>query len=371
MALAQAPSLDGSVYLPVFGVFLPLGDTLAAGESLAFSYIGKMSGRATDWTDRPFLAHFRYRSFGADGTAGAWTVLDDDQVAPLQITADATAKYVRVLMPMDVQAGVPFTIAIVATDHYGNPRTITGTVDLTGALVESVEFHDEWRKELTGVTVATPGFFKIVPTFAGARSIYHYASAWPTPPSALRLLGDVHSHSGDGGAQRKFIGAFEPGDHNGLFSRTHDALRYMHEVAGLDFGAVSEHSARFDGYAPPAEVAADPVFATGGACAGAGRAVPGLDNWWPRQQGIVADFDRGASGQFVAFPAYEWHGTHTKVGDRSPLHRVVLFHDFVADLVRAPLPMLPGDIVNVPPQCIIKFLADTGFTPDRALVGRT
>src|SRR5207244_3547434 len=139
----------------------------------------------------------------------------------------------------------------------------------------------------------------------------------------------VHSHSGDGGAQRKFIGAFLPGDHKGLFTRTHDALRYMHEVAGFDFGAVSEHSVRSDAYAPPPAVAADAMFQTGGPCAGAGSPIAALGNWWPRQQGIVADF-AAANASFIAFPAYEWHAAHRLAGDRSPLHRIVLFRDFAA-----------------------------------------
>jgi hypothetical protein len=364
MAMQDVIRVNG-VYRPVFGVFLPPGDALAAGERLELRYRGKMSGRATDWTDQPLLANFRYRSFAADGTPGAWTVLDDAQVQPLQITPAGAAHYVRVLMPMDVQVDVPFTIAVVATDHYGNPAGVEGTVQLDGALTAELPMGGQWRKEVPGVVVHQPGLLTITPHLAGARGIHHYAMASAGPPSERRLVGDLHSHSGDGGAQRKFLGAFLAGDHKGLFTRTHDALRYMREVAGFDFGAVSEHSVRQDSYTPPPAVAADAAFQTGGACAGAGTPIPALGSWWPRHQAIVADFAAAAS-DFVAFPAFEWHASHATATDRSPLHRIVLFRDFAA--AGESLPILPGDVENLPPQCIVRFLDDAGFGPARALV---
>src|SRR5262249_7342157 len=152
---------------------------------------------------QPFIAHFRYRSFDESGQqAGVWTVLDDDQVEPLQITSTGQAKYIRVVMPMDVQVNIPFSFIVVATDHYGNPCPITGTVHLTGAYEGDVPFSNQWDAALSA-TVTAPGLFKVVPQFGGARSVYHYAQAWPSAPPVLRLVGDVHNHSGDGGAQRK------------------------------------------------------------------------------------------------------------------------------------------------------------------------
>jgi hypothetical protein len=352
-----------AAYAPVFGVFLPAPDALHAGDKLQFSYIGKMSGRATDWTDQPLLANFRYRSF-TGGAAGAWTTLDDTQVQPLQIAPTGTAKYIRLTMPLDVQVGQPFTVVVVATDHYGNPQPITGSVQLSGAMTADIAFTNEWRKEIPNVTVATAGLFKIVPAFAGARSVYQYAMASTSAPPIVRMVGDVHSHSGDGGAQRKFIGAFLAGDHKGLFTRTHDALRYMHEVAGHDFGAVSEHSVRQDTYTPPAPVAADANFQAGGACAGAGAPIPALGNWWPVHQSIVADY-AVQTPTFIAFPAFEWHAAHTQATDRSPLHRIVLFRDFDAQNA---LPILPGDVENIAPQCIVRFLSDVSYGPNRVLV---
>jgi hypothetical protein len=357
-----------NVYSPVTGVFLPQGDSLQPGDQLVLSYSGKLPGRATEWSDHPLIAHFRYRDFAAQGVPGSWTVLDDDQVEGLDLAPAGQAKYVRTLMPMDVQVGVPFSISVVTTDHYGNPQPVQGTVRLSGAVSAEIALAGEWRKEVPGVTVATPGLFKIVAQLDGARSVYGYAMAQTVAPAVVRVVGDVHSHSGDGSAQRKFVGAFLPGDHKGLFTRTQDALRYMHEVAGFDFGAVSEHSVRNDAYAPPAAVAADATFQTGGACAGVGAPVPTVGNWWPRHQAIVADFARDAGADFVPFPAFEWHAGHTKPGDRSELHRVVLFRDFSPDPAASPLPILPGDIPNIPPQCIVRFLSDVGYTPDKVLV---
>ena len=37
------------------------------------------------------------------------------------------------------------SVAIVTTDHYGNPCPISGNVELTGAVTATVSFHDEWR----------------------------------------------------------------------------------------------------------------------------------------------------------------------------------------------------------------------------------
>jgi hypothetical protein len=368
MGVAMRDLVAAQPYDPVIGVFLAAGDTLKAGDTLRLVYTGVMTGRATDWTDQPFLAHFRYRTFDSIGAAGNWTVLDDDQVEPLSIGADTLAKYVRVIAPLDVQVGVPFAVTVVVTDHFGNPRTVTGSIDLTGDVSATVQLSGEWTKTVDGVMYGTPGAHVIRASFPGVRGVAQYQMAWSGPPPLSRWLGDVHSHSGDGGAQRKFIGTFGPGDHRGLFARTHDALRYMHEVAGLDFGAVSEHSVRWDAYTPPAAVAADPVFQTGGACAGVGHSVPAIGAWWQRQQMIVEDYQSEVGLGFVAFPAFEWHATHTVVGDRSPLHRVVLFKDFAADASTQPLPILPGDLANVPPQCIVRFLADAGYGPDKALV---
>lgn len=363
---SETDSLRAGAYHTVFGVFLPATDLIHQGEVVELNFLGKVPGSATDWTMAPLIANCRYRSF-VGGQPGPWTLLDDSQVQPLNLTAQPP-KFVRALAPLDVQTGVPFSVWVVVTDHYGNPSALTGSVMLTGDVSAELQLTNEWRRELAGVRYATPGPHKIVPAMTGLRSLYQYTMATTGPPPLLRLVGDVHSHSGDGGAQRKFIGNFAAGDHNGLFSRTHDALRYMQEVAGYDFGAVSEHAQPWDSYTLPSAVAADPQFQTGGACAGTHRPIAGLPNWFTMHQQIVETFNTQAGGAFIAFPAFEWHATHTQATDTSPLHRVVLFHDFSPDPANAPLPILAGDLANISPQCIVRFMSLVGFGPDRVLI---
>src|SRR5262249_36281354 len=93
-------------YHQVFGAFLPVTDTIHQGDVVRFDFIGKLPGSATDWTMGPLIANCRYRSF-SNGQAGPWTVLEDAQVQPLNLTAEP-AKYVRAIAPMDVQTNVPF-----------------------------------------------------------------------------------------------------------------------------------------------------------------------------------------------------------------------------------------------------------------------
>ncbi len=353
-------------YHTVFGVFLDATDRIHAGDVVDFAFIGKVPASSTDWTMAPLIANCRYRSFDG-GSAGAWTVLDDTEVQPLELVAEPP-RYVRAIAPLDVQVGAPFSVFVVVTDHYANPTPLTGSVMLTGDVTAEVQFNNEWRKEVPGLSYATPGPHKIVPVLSGVRGVYHYTMATAAAPPVTRLVGDVHSHSGDGGAQRKFIGTFTPGDHDGLFSRTHDALRYMHEVAGHDFGAVSEHAEPWDSYALPAAVSADAQFQTGGACAGTHKVIPNLPNWFTLQQQIVESYDTDAAGAFVAFPAFEWHGVHNTATDTSPLHRVVLFKDFSPDMTTQPLPLLAGDLANISPQCIVRFMSLVGFGPDKVLI---
>jgi hypothetical protein len=61
----QTPFQGVSYYRQVLGAFLPRGEAIRQGERLILIYQGKMTGRATDWSDLPFIMHFRYRSFDA------------------------------------------------------------------------------------------------------------------------------------------------------------------------------------------------------------------------------------------------------------------------------------------------------------------
>jgi hypothetical protein len=355
----------GAPYAPTFthalGAYLPPGRTLHGGEVLRLTYRGHAPRRATDWTDHPLIAHVRYRSFAAGGSAaGPWTVLDDAQVEPIQIHPGDVA-FVHALAPLDVAVGKPFPLALVTTDRFGNPSPITGSVRVTDAAKLELAFAGAWRQEVQ-VMLTSPGHHRFVPEFGSARAIYHYTHAWAGVPAQMRMVGDVHTHTGDGGAQRKFLGAFMPGDHAALFSRSRDALRYMDEVAGLDFGAISEHASAWERFVLPKGVT-DPAFQPGGVCA-KWTPVPGLTSWWPYQQSVSHQFGGGATGRFVAFPAFEWHGQHSRPGDISPLHRVVLFRDFDP---HDELPILPY-APQTPPQCPVRFVAGLGLGPERALI---
>src|SRR5262249_8481145 len=103
----------------------------------------------------------------------------------------------------------------------------------------------------------------------------------------------------------------------------------------------------------------------GGACAGAGAVVPGVGNWWRPQQLRVRDYGAGPDVNLITFPAFEWHAGHDKSNDTSPIHRVVLFRDFDPF---GKLPILPCDIMNLSPHCLLRFLKDSGFPPERAMV---
>lgn len=360
MALPMRDVMSGiAAYRPVLGVYLERLATLLAGEQVRLEYRGHVPARATEWTGRPFLVNARYRSFG-----GAWTVLSDDAVQGMQILPEAQAAFAKVVAPLDVAVGETFPLAVIVTDRYGNPRPLQGSVRLEGAIEAEVAMEGRWRTELEA-SLDEAGPHRLGVRLDGARSIGQWTVATVGPPPATRLLGDTHMHTGDGGAQRKFLGTFMPGDHAALMTRTEDALGYLERVAGYDFGAVSEHAVRDPAYALPAAIAADPAFAEGGACAGLGKAIPGLDDWWSHAQSVAAEYAGDPDHDLLVFPAFEWHAQHLRLRDTSPLHRVVMFRDFSA---QGSLPILPGDIDGIAPQCLVRFLTLAGYDPERALV---
>lgn len=356
MAIAMR---DGLLpYKSALGVYLSRLGTLWAGEQIRLEYTGHVPARASDWTGRPFLVHFRYRSHPND-----WTVLSDDAVQGIQILPDPQAAFVKVVAPLDVQVGETFSLAVIVTDRYGNPRPIEGSVHLEGAVEAEIAMAGRWRAELDA-SLDTAGAHRLGVRLDGARSIGQWTMASLEPPATRRLLGDVHIHTGDGGAQRKFVGSFMPGDHAALTTRTRDALGYLERVAGYDFGAVSEHAVRDPAFALPPAVAADAAFAEGGACAGLGRPIAGLDDWWSHAQSVASEYADDPANHLLVFPAFEWHSQNLRLVNTSPLHRVVMFRSFAPE---GSLPILPGDVDGIPPQCLVRFLTLAGYDPDEAL----
>ncbi len=366
LAVAQRDEWTSLPLQTIIGVYGERSLVLAPGDQVRIQYWGQVPMRATEWTGDPLRLHVRHRHFWAGWFPTEWSEVADDRVQGLVIAPLGEPAFVSAKAPLDVAAGEPFRIAVVVTDRIGNPQPYTGRVLLSGGVNAELYLDSAARGELEA-RYDTPGMYRVVPALdlPGVRAVYHYTRAHAGVPPWRRLIGDVHIHTGDGGAQRKFVGSFGPGDHAGLYTSMRDAYRYLELIGGYDFGAVSEHAVRDDRYTPLPAVAADPAFQTGGACAGAGHPIAGIDGWWPHAQSIARDVDGGEGGDFITFPAFEWHTQHVRVGDVSPVHRVVLYRDFSPD---DDLPFLPGDLDNLPPPCLVRFLELAGQTSESALV---
>lgn len=366
LAIAMRDEWTSLPVRTIIGIYVERDLTLVPGDQVRVEYWGHVPLRSTEWTGNPLRLHLRYRHFWGGLLPTAWTEVPDDRVDGLAIAPLGTPAFVKAIAPLDLRAGETFRIAVVVTDRVGNPQPYTGRVTLSGGVAAELFLDGQARGELEA-RYDSPGTYRVVPALdlPDVRAVYHYTRVHSGEPSWRRMIGDVHIHTGDGGAQRKFVRSFAPGDHAGLYSSMRDAYRYLELVSGYDFGGVSEHAVRDDLYTPHPAIAADPAFQPGGACAGAGHPIAGIDGWWPHAQSIAREYDGGESGDFITFPAFEWHSQHVKMGDVSPLHRIVLYRDFSPD---DDLPILPGDLSNLSPACLVRFLERTGQTSESALV---
>ena len=371
-------------------VYLDEDCELVGGDTVTLTYTGKVPGRATVWgegygqqfPEHSFKPHFRYRDF--DNGPLAWNVLDDSDVQQLTIEPLDQAAFVTAIAPLNIKTDEDFTLTIQITDEYGNPCPYSGYVKLTEdypGLNDCIEFDDEWAKEESELTYDTVGIYKIVAELygddddcdtspsAGIRSVYNWSSVADNP-LCYRLIGDIHVHSGEGGNQIKFLDYLAPGDHIGNYTSAKKALEYLQYVAGYDFGAVANHSISWEGYlfSTDGGVGTDPYWQDGGTCHGTLQEIPtsDFDEWWTNQQ-TEADEYQDSHSDFTVFPAYEWHSQH-KIPlklDYTWLHRVVLFRDFHFDQASNPdLPLLAGDVKNLPPQCLVRALNKSGYDPD-------
>jgi hypothetical protein len=344
---------------------------MISGDHVELIYTGTVPARASGVIGPHLRAHFRYREAGCDAANDScWTVLEDEQVQPLAIDPLPDPAFVRFLAPLDVEAGVPFTGAVVITDRYGNPRPLTGLVDLAGGVETTLVFQDEWRQELD-VTYFEPGRYRVIPTLQGVqvRSEHQWTVAWDGPPPRHRMVGDTQIHAGCGRVQRKFDATRALGDHAGLFTSQRGALTYLQKVSGYDFGAFSPHAGRELGYELPPSVAADPMFQPEGACWGEGIPFPGIDGWWSETQRSTREYQESASASsdFVVFPAFEWGAQRVNDpwGDFSLQHSVVLFRELSPGEGH---PVLPADVINISSQCLVRFLIKAGYSPHDALI---
>ena len=350
----------------VVGLWLREGDAVPAGDEIVLSYHGPLPERATTWT--PLYPRIRWRSAVDEGCDASdrdcWTEATEDRISPLQIAAAAPA-YIHVATSLDTQTDVPFEVALTSLDAFANPAPLKGNVTLSG-YEEPIVFDGDWQKRVR-LTHSKPGPHRLAATVAGAvdvRSVAQWTVTHASEPMHRRQTGDLHFHTGDGGAQRKFLGVFKAGDHAGLFTSIRDSIRYLDQVAGHDFGAPSEHAMRDDGFQPSEDVQSHAAFRPGGRCAGAMSAAQTLDGWWKHAQQMGQRADGGHDGNFTVFPAFEWQSHHA-INDRSPLHRVVMFRDFRQ---QHDLPLLPADIPELDPRCLLAFLQASGEGPEDAMV---
>ncbi len=413
------PSVLGEAEVRFLSVYAGKSDgspcEISEGATVTLRYKGHLPGRATLWgkghgqyfEEHIFKPHFRYRSCDG-GCSDDWIVLSDDQVEPLSITPHpGNPAFASAIAPLDIAKDEPFKVTVILTDKYGNPRPYSGYVGLTlyelgeyPVELDCIGFDDEWAKDITKLgTLAEPlsyasaGIKKIVPVLysdmqcteehrvRGVRSISHWSMVSEADPGYTRLMGDVHIHSGKGGSSIKFVEDDVMGDHIGHYTDTQKALEYLQYVAGYDFGAISEHSISWEGYYRDyllPKVRDDSAWEPGGECyppelesdpPGYEFPDPGFENWWYDSQEAAFTYQRQHKSGFTVFPAYEWHASQTQMKvNESMLHRNVLFQNFDMDaggMPRHGLPLLAGDILDIPPQCLIYFLKEKcDYGPD-------
>lgn len=372
-------------------LWLDEGEALLAGDRLRYRYVGFGPSRATSWTGRHFRPNFRYATetcpTGGDGTwpRECWVFLAPTQIDDLEVRPGPPA-FVRVVAPLDVQAGTTHDVRVVVVDDLGNPSPITTPAgqeivlrakDPAGRLApwsRAVSLTDDWTA-IVPVTFPRAGAMAVhadlsTSVLPAATPIHAWTRVTVDPPRFVRKSGDVHFHTGvlvDADTEQtwSFLDSYAPGDHASQSTSTWDAYRYLEEVMGHDFGAASEHAVGWASWTVPSGAAFDP-FRAGGACdVQTGEhpyAVAHVGDWWTEAQRLSARYDHTG---FVTFPAYEWHseGVDGNVPDTrdAPLHRVVMFRDFSpAD----DLPMLPGTKFGLPPQCLLLWLRAMGYDRD-------
>lgn len=342
-------------------------------DRVRFEYVGHVPAKATQWLgDRPLRPRLRFRpaSDHTDGTEcpnedySCWTMLDDSDVQPLEILP-GPARWLQVIGPLDTTRGQPMELKLVSLDEWSNPTPLGATAQLAlgnrpfGA---PLDLTTTWTQTLP-LTPQVPGMFLVgAATTAPVGVIRQYVRIWePGNAPYKRLVGDVHIHSGLDGTVA-FARSSLHGDHRGNFVHGTDALRYLREVAGHDFGALSEHAVWFDGWLSSTN---DPTFGPGGLCDVTPAAEPALGDWWLASQQMSWEFQQ-QHPDFTVFPAYEWHGALFDATYAAKLHRIALFREHVPG--SWDIPMLPGNVPDRPPQCLYRWLDDHGYDNSTVLV---
>jgi hypothetical protein len=363
--------INGSASLRRIGVVMDTADApLDSADRIRLEYVGHLPRLATAWHGRPLVPRLRWRlddvapgqtCLAAD--PACWTALDPSDVQPLTLRGGALT-FLRVIGPHDALRGRAITYRVQALDAWMNPTPIDGDLQLTIAgtpVGPTLTFQQSWTQSAT-LTPPRTGYAIVGVTDPFGVRVLAQPTQVATARTQLgrRLVGDIHAHTGID-ATRAFTPSSDVLDHRGNFTHAYDALRYLKEVGGADFGAISEHSTWTPGWTPPA---GSPVFAPGGPCHVMEPPNVDIGAWWADSQAQSLAFQR-ANQDFVVFPAWEWHGALEDGAHDAKLHRVVLFkhHD-----PRGALPMLPGSQPDRYPQCLLGFLDAVGRTPSDTLV---
>ena len=210
------------------------------------------------------------------------------------------AATILIVTPSDVQRAIPFDLAVVLLDKFGNRAigyrgTITfSSTDINATFPKSYTFTgmDSGIHIFPGISYDNPGFQNIQATAGKLKSYHNYSFVSAPAPEFKRLFGDTHFHTGTGAGNRGFTMRGPGGDHRGHFTTVSEAYRYARDVIRLDFASASEHDNK--------------LFT---------RAA------WDKSQEIADSFN--SPGKFTTFFAYEW----TSPATSGQGHHVILYKD--------------------------------------------
>ncbi|NIT69990.1 DUF3604 domain-containing protein, partial [candidate division KSB1 bacterium] len=242
---------------------------LQPGERLSILYAGVV--QSLDW---PLKLRVEWRSAANEPWQRVGHVPEIVFLPQEPATLTAVA-------PADLQKDVPFDLAVVLLDKFGNRASrYRGTITLTATdsltqLPGSYTFtqQDSGVHIFRGLAYHTPGFQRIDVSDGTLKTQSNYSLVSTYPLPLKRFFGDTHFHTGTGADNLKTNGP--GGDHRGNYTRANLAYKYVRDVIRLDFASSSEHD------------------------------IPQFDETvWQKSQTISNDFYQ--PGKFTTFFAYEW-----------------------------------------------------------------
>ncbi|UCG16529.1 MAG: DUF3604 domain-containing protein [Phycisphaerales bacterium] len=224
-----------------------------------------------------------------------WQAVDD---SPVLTFRPENAVTLFAVAPADVQHGIPFDLAVVVLDKFGNRAGgYRGTISLASTdpdaqLPDAYTFTeaDAGVRSFKDVRYNTAGFQKITLADGELEGRSNYSEVHASRPERSRYFGETHFHTGTGMDNKAFTTVSAGGDHRGHFTTQQSAYTYVRDVMRLDFASASEHDTRdFD----------EPA--------------------WEKSQSIADAFYD--AGRFTTLYAYEWTASPTEG------HHVILYKD--------------------------------------------